>query len=141
MVDSVTIKSSRNDYELTLSLPQPLGSRQPVEYLQVNLNGNQIAASSSKVYIYEASQLASFFSDLAVYWKGWEGEKQWQSVEGDFLLGCRSNSRGHVAVRVTLKSGPYEDDWSVTAIIHIDAGQLGEIASKVRDLLHVKDDS
>lgn len=97
-----------------------------------------MAASSAKVYIYEPYDLAAFFDDLAANWKGWEGEKQWHSVEHDFALNCTSNGVGHVAMSLTLKSGPYEDDWSVKAVIHIDAGQLEEIALKVKGLLHVK---
>lgn len=137
MVDEVTIKSSRSAGELKLSEPKPPGSRHAVEYLRVSLKDREIAASSSKVYIYEPYALASFFSDLAVHWKGWEGEKVWHSVEEDFALSCTSDGLGHVAMKVTLKSGSYEDDWRVQAVIHLDAGKLEEVASKVKEFLHV----
>jgi hypothetical protein len=138
MVDEVTIKSSRSAGELKLSEPTPLGSRYPVEYLHVSLKDKDIAASSAKVYIYEPHSLASFFEDLAANWKGWEGTKEWSSVEGDFNLSCDSDSLGHIAMKVTLKSGLYEDDWCVLVVINIDAGQLEEIAGKVKEFLHAK---
>ena len=137
MVDTVTIKSSSSSGELRLSEPKPPSARYPVEYLRVSLKDNEIAASSSKVYIYEPLGLAAFFEDLAGNWKGWEGVKQWSSIEGDFALSCTSDGLGHAAMGVTLKSGVYEDDWCVKAVIHVEAGQLEEIAAKVKQFLHV----
>jgi len=137
MVDEVTIKSPRGGGELKLSEPKPPGSRHPVEYLRVSLKDKDIAASSARVYIYEPHSLASLFEELAVNWKGWEGVKQWHSVEEDFALSCTSDSLGHVAMEVTVKSGVYEDDWCVKVVIHVEAGQLEEIAAKVKQFLHV----
>ena len=82
MVNEVTIKSSRSAGELKLSDPKPPGSRYPVEYLRVSLKDKDIAASSAKVYIYEPHSLALLFEELAASWKGWEGAKEWSSVEG-----------------------------------------------------------
>ncbi|MBA2502119.1 MAG: hypothetical protein H0V27_04480 [Pyrinomonadaceae bacterium] len=138
MVDEVTIKSSRSAGELKLSDPKPPGSRYPVEYLRVSLKDKDIAASSAKVYIYEPHSLALLFEELTASWKGWEGAKEWSSVEGDFSLSCKSDGLGHVAIEVTLKSGLYEDDWRVKAVVHVDAGILDEIARKVSQFLHVE---
>ena len=138
MVDTVTIKSSRGAGELKLSEPRPPSAGYPVEYLRVSLQDKEIAASSSKVYIYEPFGLAALFDDLAANWKGWEGVKERSSVEGDFALSCTSDGLGHVAVEVMLKSGVCEDDWRVKAVIHVEAGQLKELAARVKQFLHVK---
>jgi hypothetical protein len=45
---------------------------------------------------------------------------------------------GHAVLRVTLKSGLYEDDWCVQPVIHVEAGQLEELAEKVKRFLHVE---
>ncbi len=37
-----------------------------------------------------------------------------------------------------LKSGLYEDDWSVRTVINIDAGQLDEIASNIKQFFSCK---
>lgn len=137
MVDTVTIKSSRSAGKLKLSEPKLPSACYSVEYLRVSLKDKEIAASSSKVYIYEPYDLATFFEDLAASWKGWEGVKEWHSVEEDFALSCTSDGLGHVAMEVTLKSGVYEDDWCVKAVIHVEAGQLEEIAAQVKQFLHV----
>lgn len=137
MVDEITIKSSRSAGELKLSDPKPPGSRYPVEYVRVSLREKDIAASSAKIFLYTPHDLAGFFEDLAANWRGWEGAKSWASIEEDFALSCKSDSLGHVAMEVTLKSGLYEDDWRVKAVIYMDAGQLEAIASNVRRFLHV----
>jgi hypothetical protein len=138
MFNEVAIKSSRSAGELKLSDPKPPGSRHPVEYLRVSLKDKDIAASSARVYIYEPHSLASLFEDLAANWKGWQGVKQWHSVEEDFALSCTSDRLGHVVMEVTLKSVKYEDDWCVKAVIHVEFGQLEEIAAKVKQFLHVR---
>jgi hypothetical protein len=138
MVEELTIKSSRSAGKLKLSEPKPPSSSHPVEYLRVSLEDREIVASSSRVYIYEPYDLAAFFDELASHWKGWAGEKEWHSVEDDFALSCTSDGPGHAALRVTLKSGLYEDDWCVQAVIHVDAGQLEDLAAKVKAFLHAE---
>lgn len=138
MIEEVIIKSSRSSGELRLSEPRPPGARYPVDYLRAGLKDKEIAASSSKIYIHEPFDLAAFFEDLAANRRGWEGMKQWSSVEGDFALSCKSDGLGHAALEVTLKSGVYEDDWCVKAVIHVEVGQLEETAAKVRRFLHVE---
>jgi hypothetical protein len=104
--------------------------------VRVSLKDKDIAASSAKIFLYTPHDLADFFEDLAVNWKGWEGVKDWASIEEDFALTCKSDNLGHVAMEVTLKSGLYEDDWCVKAVIYMDAGQLDAIASGIRRFLH-----
>ena len=135
MIDELTIKSSRSTGKLKFSEPKPPGSSHPVEYLRVSLEDREIAASSARIYIYEPHDLAAFFDDLAVHWKGWPGAKEWRSVEDDFALSCTSDGLGHAALRVTLKSGLDDDDWCVRVVIHVDAGQLEEFSAKVKEFL------
>ena len=136
MVDIVTIKSSQSSGELKLSDPKPPTANYPVEYLRVILKDREIVTSSSTVYIYKPYDLAAYFEDLAASQKGWDGAKQWYSVEEDFVLSSSFDISGHIAMEVTLKSGVYEDEWIVQAIIHIDVGDLEEIALRVKAFLH-----
>jgi hypothetical protein len=138
MVNELTIKSSRSAGKLKLSEPKASGSSHPVEYLRVSLEDREFAASSARIYIHEPYHLAAFFDGLATQWKGWEGEKEWHSLEDDFALSCTSDGLGHAALRVTLKSGLYEEDWCVQAVIYIDAGELEHIAAKVKSFLHTE---
>jgi hypothetical protein len=135
-MESVTIKSSSSGNTLRLSIPKPPGSRYPVESIRVELRGREIADSSSQVYLYHPYDLVNFFEDLARHWKGWEGEKRWCSVEEDFILSATSDSVGHVMLQVTLRSGPYDEDWTVETAVTIDPGQLEKVADEMKRFLH-----
>ncbi len=137
MNDEVTIKSSRSDYKLKLSEPKPRGLKQTVEYLRVSITGHDIIASSSEVYLYEADHLAHFFEDLAANWKGWEGDKEWGSIEGDFRIIASIDHLGHIALQVRLRSGPYSEDWLIETGIEVDAGQIEQIAKDVKRFLRL----
>jgi len=130
MEQELTIKSSRSGGELRLSWSHQTGGRHSSQYLNVSLEDCELAASRSRIYVYEPNDLLQFFAELASQWKGWTGEKEWNSVEGDLGLSCTSDGLGHVAMRVKLKSGIDQDDWCVQTVIHIDAGQLEELALK-----------
>jgi len=111
MSDELTIKSSSSSGKLKFSEQQP--PNRPVEYIRVNLEDRELAASTSRIYLYQPDDLVAFLDELAREWKGWQGEKEWKSVEGDLALSGTADGLGVVALRVTLKSGPYEDDWCV----------------------------
>jgi hypothetical protein len=103
----------------------------------VELRGREIVASSSQVYLYQPYDLVVFFEDLARHGKGWEGEKGWCSIEGDFVLSATSDSVGHISLEVTLESGPYGEGWKVQTAITLDSGQLEKVAGEIKRLLHV----
>jgi len=134
MSDELTIKSSSSSGKLKFSEQQPANS--PVEYIRVNLEDRELAASTSRIYLYKPDDLVAFLDELAREWKGWQGEKEWKSVEGDLALSGTADGLGVVALRVTLKSGPYEDDWCVQTVIHVDAGQLEDLAVKAKAFFH-----
>ena len=139
MEHELTIKSSRSGGQLGLSWSKQTGMRQPSQYLHVSLEDCDLIASCSRIYVYEPNDLLRLFEELASQWKGWAGKKEWSSVEGDFGLSCTSDGLGHVAMRVKLKSGIDKDDWSVPkGCIHIDAGQLEELAFNKKGFLYSK---
>jgi len=134
MVEEVTIKSSHSAGELKLSEPRPPGLSHVVDYCRVTLKGRDIATSSARIY--DPAGVVTLFDDMAADWRGWEGEKQWSSVEDDFTLSCTSNAQGVVAMTATLKGPYHEGEWCVQAVIHVQADQLGELAAKVRRFMH-----
>lgn len=137
-MDSVIIKSSSGSNELQLSEQDGLRRGGGSEYYRVTLKVKDLLASA-KIYSFQPySGLAQFFEDLAANWKGWKGEKRWQSLEGEFVLSCTSDGLGHVAIDVVLKSGFCDDDWSVHTVINVDAGQLEEIAINIKQFFSVQ---
>lgn len=72
--------------------------------------------------------LSSFFSDLARDWRGWDGAKTWDSIEGVLRLSATHDGIGHVSIRVTLQSSTSPDAWALDATLNIDAGALDMLA-------------
>jgi hypothetical protein len=75
--------------------------------------------------------VASFFSELAMEWRGWEEARVWATYEGGLALACEHDRLGHVRVSVELReySG---HGWLVRGDVPVDAGQLDQLS---RDLM------
>lgn len=91
--------------------------------------------ATATVYEYEPAYLKQFFADLAANWKGWKGNKEWQSLEGELGLSATIDSTGHISLAIQLSSGPYPFDWKLSAVVVIEAGQLDRVAHAVADFL------
>jgi hypothetical protein len=88
-----------------------------------------------EVYAYEPPlHLAAFFRDLATHWRGWLGEKRWESLEHQLSLRGKSDSLGHTRLLVELTGGP-EWDWRLSGPILLEAGQLEQLAADVESFV------
>ena len=89
-------------------------------------------SSATQVYLLGGcDHLDRFWRDLAENWRGWEGTRSWQSLEGDLELSATSYRLGHVALEVRLEEGaPFQ--WRVHGKLSLDAGQLDRIAAAAR---------
>ena len=130
MTDRVQIKSSEGSACLTLSVPEANRSGAPDYFTAIVVDANFRAMS--RVYAYQASNIADLFEDLALNWRGWEGTKSGGSLEGDLCLDCESDRIGHTFMRVALLSGPYDRQWRAEITIRLDAGQLDGLAKQAR---------
>jgi hypothetical protein len=83
------------------------------------------------------ADLADFFAGFAADWRGWDGARTWESVEGDLRIEAQ-HKFGHVQLRVTVRahgSGWGNEGWSATADLTIDPGeQLSQAAAGLADL-------
>jgi hypothetical protein len=120
---SFSIKSSASDRELVFVLPRP-------DYFNVELRGVSLSATR-KVYAYtDAKGLSSLFSKLAATGRPWTGAERWQSLEGEFSISAQCSALGHVSFAVVIRDqfgGP--EEWSVSACITTDLGQLSRLAT------------
>ena len=124
------IKCSQNGSELEFSEKESLRRTAGQEYFLVTIRRHNISAFL-KVYIFDPfdDHLKKFFVELAKNWQGFEGEKEWNSLEGEFSLVCTSDNLGHFAIEITIRDA--EDLWSVKNTIFVEAGQLHKIADDV----------
>jgi Family of unknown function (DUF6228) len=75
--------------------------------------------------------LAPFFRELADAWRGFSGEKTYESLEGQLYFACTHDGIGTVECRVVLRQ-PGPSDWRVEAVLEFGAGaHLERIASDV----------
>ena len=80
--------------------------------------------------------LSDFFADLNNNWKGWEGEKDWRAIDGEYQIRASSSKTGHVALNVTVNFNEYR--WQTVAEISVEAGQLMKIEKDVKKFFKTK---
>lgn len=111
---------------------QPSGA---VELLDVTVRDKDLQAGKS---VYEGYSdgfelLARFFDDLAAGWRGWTGERVYESIEHDLRIVATHD--GHVRLRVRLWQSADPDGWTVETVIALDAGE--QLSQAARDIASV----
>lgn len=74
--------------------------------------------------------LAAFFVGLANDWRGWEGERVYESLEHDLRLAAEHD--GHVRLKVRLWQSSDPNGWSVETRLTLEPGE--ELARVAEDL-------
>jgi hypothetical protein len=75
--------------------------------------------------------LARFFRDLANSWRGFDGSKEYGTLEGQLVFSCEHDGRGTVTCKATLRQ-PEPPEWSLGAIFDFGAGaHLERLADEV----------
>ena len=111
----------------------------PPQSLTAELHLDGLAASVVVVHHYASGfrDLVHFFEQQAQDWRGWEGVRQWESLEGDLKVEAR-HEYGHVQLRVTVRKmlpNWGNNGWLATGDLTIDPGeQLTRIAADVKAL-------
>lgn len=101
------------------------------ENLLAELHGRGLD-SSALVSSYMFDGFADFLESLAVDWKGWKGERKWDSLEGELSLKAKADRTGHVYLSIEIRDGA-PPRWQVTASLLLEAGQLDRIAGNGRE--------
>ncbi len=66
-------------------------------------------------------ELVAFFNELAADWRGWQGERTYESLEHDLRLTAIHD--GHIRLLVQLKETAGLDEWSATGVVQLDPGE------------------
>lgn len=75
--------------------------------------------------------LAEFFAGLAEAWRGFEGERTYDSLEGNLSISCCHDRRGSIVCEMTVAQ-PSPPSWSLSAEMTLGGGaHVAEIASSV----------
>ena len=102
------------------------------DYFDVELIGDAVTAKK-QIWGYTYTEfLGGLFESIARDWKGWDGERDWASIEGDLTISASSDKLGHIRLDVAVRNNDFENDWKLDAPIYLDAGGLDRIASEVK---------
>jgi hypothetical protein len=87
-------------------------------------------------WIWDAD-LAAFVAGLAADYQGWEGERVWQTYDGDLAMSAVFRNGGHVGLTWTLRPWPNATGgWTASVTTWLEAGeQMSSLASDVEDFL------
>jgi hypothetical protein len=121
MVDDFEIESVNGDQRVEL---KTVGR----DYIEVTVTGSGLAASAKVAQIGGGDGLHHYWADLSENWRGWSGEKVWQSYEGDLMFSATCDRTGHVTMKLILARGTAWK-WKIQTVIAIEAGQLERLAA------------
>lgn len=105
-------------------------------HVWVNLHVGGLDASwpVSPDYATGFDELAGFFRGLAADWRGWTGERTYESLEHDLQLTATHD--GHVRLAVRLSQSGLPDGWSASGVFRVDPGEeMTRAAENLADLL------
>lgn len=91
------------------------------EYL-VLADGNGLQARVPVIASDDGDGLATFVSELAESFRGWEGARHWRSLEDQLAIEASWQSRGHVLLRFRMRPSIY-DLWTTSIDITVEAGE------------------
>ncbi|AXB31532.1 MULTISPECIES: DUF6228 family protein [Vibrio] len=106
-----------------------------MEHYTLSLSGRGMTSSVRVVNQPYGDGPSDFFKQLAEEWQGWDGEKVWSSLEGEYSMSAKSDLTGHVYLNFQIYSNLTEPYWSVQVVIILETGQLDSIATRLSEYL------
>ncbi|MFD4347438.1 DUF6228 family protein [Streptomyces coelicoflavus] len=81
--------------------------------------------------------LTTFLEELAAEYRGWDGERSWQTNDRDLTVSAVFRSRGHVGLTWSLQPWPQAAGrWGASVTTWLEAGeQMTSLAADVRHFL------
>ena len=101
------------------------------DYFIASIDGDGPQAAVRVWGYTDCELLVDLFESIARDWRGWQGERTWSSIEGEFHIAVSTTSTGRVTIAVQLAHNDGEDGWRLTIPVFAEAGQLESIARHV----------
>ncbi len=121
-----------SDVRTRLTFSDPAGSGRVVDYLSVRIEGPDLSASRQVYAGWDEgfAGLARYFDSLVESWRGWDGERVFESIEHDLRLS--SIHDGHVRIAMLLWEPTEPHGWRVEVALKIDADE--QLSSAAREI-------
>ena len=128
-MDEVIIPPSSGHVGLRFFNPErnPTGE---LDYFSIEIS-NPTISGTTRVYAFQSDGLSTLFDEMARDWRGWDGQKKWESLEGELSLSSSSDGKGHILIEVIAQESVHPDSWRIKAMIMIEAGQIDRYAKQI----------
>ncbi|MBI5958245.1 MAG: hypothetical protein HY866_05910 [Chloroflexi bacterium] len=138
MSKKVHIKAAEGSNYLEFSHPTPSDTADCIEYFSVTLKVETLEAAA-RVWAYtDARWLVTIFKQMEDNWRGWEGVKEWKTVEEEFSIQFASDKKGHILVEVYLRPDYIVGGhWEVKGGFYLEAGQLPTMTRQITEFFSV----
>jgi len=97
-----------------------------------DLTANGLSATARVEQLGGADGFAEYWRTLATDWRGWKGDRTWESSETELAFSASSDRTGHVHLTVRLQDRALYH-WRVQARLTLESGQLDRIASNATE--------
>ena len=91
-------------------------------------------SGSAHVSSYHSGFPNRFFEELSTGWRGWPGEKKWESLEGELVLIAKSDKLGHIFLTASIGVTNGRDDWNLKGHLLLEAGNLEPLSRTLNKL-------
>jgi Family of unknown function (DUF6228) len=132
MRSCVSIRSAHDGTRLALSQFVGQGGGADADTFVVSIERQDVRVEAS-ASAFMAQDLGQYFEELASNWRGWQGRKEWSTLEGEFTLSATSDSTGHIALAYFLRPPHTGFHWELRDAVELEAGQLQAIAQEMKD--------
>ncbi|MER5373955.1 DUF6228 family protein [Streptomyces sp. NPDC002553] len=133
----VTIRS-RDNASVGVTLCDRFGLDADCVHYAVELRAPGLTARVDEVVAWvRDGGLPGLLKGLAADYRGWDGERHWQTDDRDLAVSAVFRSGGHVGLTWTLRPWPRAaGGWSASATTWLEAGeQMASLAADVRRFL------
>lgn len=124
-METFIVKSA--DTEASLIFSQRVGDDFVVELQSMQLRVVQPVCGYT-----DPQGVARLFGDAAKHSKPWQGQLQYQSLEQEFSLSATCSLLGVVSLTIGFSRVGARSEWSATATVQIEFGQLPTLASNAQ---------
>jgi hypothetical protein len=123
-IASFSIRSSNSSRELIFSDAHEEGFNVAIQSAEVT--------ASTGVWVYpDAQSLNELFQEIGSLTKPWKGDRQWVSIDKEFVLWVSCSALGHVTFTVELCGYMrLPEEWRVQVVLVQEFGQLEKIAKQ-----------
>jgi|GEM_PF-3085554 len=126
------------DATMSLEFTNPRFDESGFAFLDVWLQGARLDARHG-FYAHDAAELVRYFRSLDDDWRGWSGERRFESVEGDVVLSARHARRIELSVSLTAEADRDVSTfvgWACSAVVSVEPGeQLSRFVRSLDDLV------